>query len=188
MKLWRETIGSQAKLSRSIKSKTFGKYNWSCSTARLTIRSRRLTAALAKLGVVPAKTGHTIYPTAIPESLAPCFWLGALDGDGWLAWGNSGERRQFTLGITGDLPLIEAFQAFCQKHTPTRANIQPNGSKVYKFVVSDWFAFDVANLLYDNAQVALPRKQQVYYEACEEFRQKQRPVRNWSAHPNPFLP
>jgi Helix-turn-helix domain len=184
VELWRKTIGSQAKLSQSIKPKTFGQYDWSCSTARLTIRSRQLTAALAKLGVVPAKTGRTTYP-AIPEPLAPHFWRGAVDGDGWLAWANSGERRQLTLGITGDLPFVEAFQAFCQKHTPTRARIQPNGSKVYKFVVSDWFAFDIAKLLYRDAQVALPRKQRIYREACDEFERKQRQIRNWSGSSDP---
>jgi hypothetical protein len=179
VKLWRKTIGTQAKLSHLQKWKTFGQYSWLCGTARVAVRSRRLTSALAKLGVVPAKTGRTTYPN-IPEHLARHFWRGAIDGDGWVAWANSSERRQLTLGITGDLPLVEAFQAFCQKHTPTRASIQPNGSKVYKFVVSDWLAFDMANLLYGDAHVALPRKQRIYRDACEEFRQKQRQARNWS--------
>jgi hypothetical protein len=55
----------------------------------------------------------------------------------------------------------------------------------HKFVVSDWFALDIAKLLYCDAQVALPRKQRIYHKACKEFKRKQRQARNWSGGSDP---
>ena len=141
-----------------------------------------MTAALAKLGIGPAKTGRTPYPSGIPNHLRRHFWRGLLDGDGWLTWASSGSRRQFILGITGDRPLIEAFQRFYREHTPTRAQITPNGSKVVRFVLTDWFALDLAKILYKGKgkDLALPRKRAVYLEALAEFAKKKRQIRNWS--------
>jgi hypothetical protein len=132
------------------------------------------------LGIIPAKTGRTTYPD-VPEHLARHFWRGVVDGDGWLTWAKSGKRRQLILGITGDQPLVEAFQAFCQQHVPTRATIQPNGNKVVKFVVTDWFAYRIAEILYDDGHTALSRKQRVFFRAKKILAGKEWPVRNWLA-------
>jgi hypothetical protein len=183
VELWRKAIGSTSKLSRATRLKTFDRYKWRCSTARLTIRSRQLTAALAKLGVTPAKTGRTKYPDGIPEHLEKHFWRGAIDGDGWLCWARNNGRRQFIIGFTGDEPLVRAFQNFCRKHVPTRAAIQPNGNAVVRLTVTDWFGFEIARILYEGGEPALARKLQTYLQARAQFAGRVRPPRSWPPIP-----
>jgi hypothetical protein len=181
---WRNTIQSTAKLSNRTWLKTFGKYEWVCSSSRVTIRSRQLAAALAKLGVTPAKTGRTTYPDgSIPEHLERHFWRGAIDGDGWLCWGQSGERRQFVIGFTGDEPLVRAFQDFCRKHVPTRAAISSNGNAVVKLTLTDWFGFGIAQVCYEGEELALARKAKIFQDAKAAFAGRVRPPRSWPPIP-----
>ena len=91
--LWRATIGSKRKITKSGKPKTFGRSSWFYKSARFVIKSDQMSLDLFGLGVTPAKTGRTIYPEGIPEKLEVDFWRGAVDGDGWLCHSKSGKRR-----------------------------------------------------------------------------------------------
>lgn len=174
--LWRTAVGSQRRISISGRMKSFAGYRWFCRTARLVIKSNRLAADLFGLGVTPAKTGHTIYPSGIPAELESHFWRGAVDGDGWLCWVKSGKRQQLVLGFTGDLPMVQAFRNFVTRHTPTQAQITRNGLKLFKFQVTDTYAYAIAELLYRGSAVSLSRKRNIFMEA-----QKRNGSRNTSA-------
>ena len=157
--LWRATVGSKRRITKSGKVKTFNKSRWFYKSARFVIKSNQMAADLFNLGVIPAKTGRTIYPEGIPEKLEADFWRGAVDGDGWLCRTKSGKRRQLVLGLTGDLPVLQAFQKFVVKYIPTKASIRRNGAKtLLKFQVTDSFAFTMAEILYGDAPVFLKRK------------------------------
>jgi transposase len=165
LSLWRDTIGSHRKIAISGHAKHFGGYRWFCRTARFVIKSNRLSADLCALGVIPAKTGRTIYPSKIPPKLEADFWRGAIDGDGWLCRVKSGRRRQLVLGFTGDMPIVEAFQRFVLRYIPTKAQITANGTKIFKFQVTDSYAYEIADVLYGKASVYLNRKRKVLLDA-----------------------
>ena len=96
-----------------------------------------MAADLFDLGVIPAKTGRTIYPEGIPEKLEVDF--ARRPGRRWLVV--PFEIRQATTAcprLTGDLPVLQAFRKFVIKYTPTQASIRPNGKKkLLKFQVTD---------------------------------------------------
>lgn len=164
LELWRTAVASKRRICLSERPKQFDRYNWICGNARFVIKSTHMAAALGRLGVIPAKTGRTTYPTDIPVGLEADFWRGAVDGDGWLCWVKSDERQQLVLGFTGDLPVVEAFQNFVVRHTPTKAQITRNHS-LWKFQVTDSYAYTIARLLYQDSSVSLRRKQDVFLEA-----------------------
>jgi transposase len=163
--LWRAAIGSHRKIALSAKPKFFRGYHWICKTARFVIKSSRMAADLFKLGVIPAKTGHTTYPKGIPKEFASDFWRGCVDGDGWLCRVKSNKRQQLVLGFTGDLPVVKAFRNFVKTFTPTQASITKNGDNLLKFQVTDSFAYSVAKKLYEDAPVYLERKHNCFLTA-----------------------
>jgi len=184
---FRTTLGSQAKISyqEQVKSINGGKpFTATCAAVR--VRSRRLCAALARHSILPGKTRDPRMVIGVPPEFEGDFWRGAVDGDGWLAWGHSAERIQFIVGFTGGMPLVQAFQRFCQRHCPTRAGIHPNHS-VFRFVVTDWFAWDIANLMYKDSGLHLPRKYDVFGTAVAHFAKKERQKRNWAPRTQPAI-
>jgi hypothetical protein len=138
-----------------------------------------MVAALAQHGIFPRKTNDPRMVTGVPDHLLSHFWRGAIDGDGWICFGSRGNgAKQFILGFTGGTRTVEAFQAYCQRYCPTRATIHPNGP-IFRFVVTDWFAFDVARQIFHGARTFLPRKRDTFNEATEYFRRRTRRIRNW---------
>ena len=177
-------LGSQAQITiqKQLKSVRGCKPFWSTSAA-IRVRSRRLCAALAGYKILPRKTSDPRMVEGIPPQFEQHFWRGAVDGDGWIVFGKRPNGSlQFIVGFTGGKPLVESFQRFCQKDCPTRAKIKPNHS-VHRFVVTDWFAFDIANLMYGQASVYLPRKFERYQEARAHFGLRSRRARNWGGSP-----
>jgi hypothetical protein len=152
--------------------KVFNGYRFSYRHARVSVNSPSLAEALARYGVIPAKTGRTIpalIPEQVPARLERHYWRGWVDTDGWVfprladIKRAEGTRRQFELGLTGDRPVVEAFRDYCERHTPTGASILPNGP-IWSFTVTDSYAMKIASLLYDGAIVYLERKYRAYQE------------------------
>lgn len=152
--------------------KTFRGYRFRYTQARVSVNSCMLAEALAKFGVIPKKTGRTrpaMIPGEVPAELESHYWRGWVDTDGWVgpkpprSTSTDGKRRQFKVGLTGDLPVVEAFRDYCMRHTPTRAGIRSNHG-IWSFSVTDSYAMQVASLLYVGAKVYLDRKYQAYIE------------------------
>lgn len=139
--------------------------------AALQIQSKEMFCALESHGVVRNKTGKTAMPSGIPAKLLPHFWRGCIDGDGWVALTSGcGKRRpQALLGLTGDLPLAEAWRAFCCKYVATRAEIVPNHN-IWKFNVTDSYAVIVGQELYWDATVFLERKRRQFDRILDAYR------------------
>lgn len=177
---FRSALRSHAKISviRQLKSIHGGK-PFRTASASVRIRSRRLCGTLARHGILPGKTRSPRMVKGIPAKFESDFWRGAIDGDGWLCFGNRAPgNRQFILGFTGGLSLVKAFRRYCRRLCPTRAKIHPNHS-VWRFVVTDWFAIDVASAIYSAGCISLPRKIRVFHRALRSFRSRTRQVRNW---------
>ena len=177
---FKTAVRSSAKLSvvEAVKSIDGGEpFKTTC--ARVFIRSRRMCAALARHCILPAKTRNPQMVTGVPRWLESHFWRGAVDGDGWICFGNRPNgRKQVILGLTCGRPIVEAFQDFCYRYTPTRAQIAPNKS-VVRFVVTDWFAFTILKMMYKESTICLPRKRRMYEQIVAHFAGRTRPRRRW---------
>lgn len=165
-------IGNEVRVRKT--EKDFGGYHFRYKSAVVSVKSQSLAEALAKYGIVPAKTGRMVpalVPDQVPGHLERPYWRGWVDTDGWVcprltaAKLADGKRRQFEVGLTGDRPVVEAFREFCLRHVPTRAEIQANHG-IWSFAVTDSYAMRIASLLYDGATVYLERKYQAYREWC----------------------
>jgi hypothetical protein len=180
VRAFKSALGSASKITIRKDRKSIRGGKPFCSTsAAVRIRSRKLCSALARCGILPGKTRQPRMVKGIPPQFKRDFWRGAVDGDGWVVFGTRPNGSpQFIVGFTGGRPIVEAFQRFCRHHCPTRAHIHPNHS-VWRFGVTDWFAFDVAKLMYERATVFLPRKMERYREAVVHFRARIRHPRNW---------
>jgi hypothetical protein len=126
-------IGNPVRIQET--EKVFNGYRFRYRHARVSVNSPTLAEALARYGVIPAKTGRTIparIPEQVPARLERHCWRGWVDTDGWVTprltalIAPDGKRRQCEVGLTGDLPVVEAFRDYCERHT-TGASIVPNG-------------------------------------------------------------
>ncbi len=120
-------------------------------TAYFRVRSAQLCAALTAAGIAT----HRPHPPA-PELIeSRHFWRGSIDGDGWI-----GMDKQFYpyIGLSGRLPVIEAYQQWLLEHFGVELAITPTKSGVYKVLASASTAERVIHALYKNAPVALERK------------------------------
>lgn len=130
-------------------------------TARLAIASPRLAESLKARGVNRRKT----WTASVCPSLANDrdFWRGMIDSDGWLTYYRI--RRSawhVTLGLTGTREVCESFADFVpnavgRTQRLDRLSIHRNGS-VWKVHVNGYQALRLADHLYSDACVALPRK------------------------------
>jgi hypothetical protein len=181
IRAFKKAFGSNSHITiqKQLKSVRGGKEFLSTSAA-IRVRSRRLCAALAGYGILPGKTFRPRMAKGIPPQFERHFWRGAVDGDGWVVLSNRPNGSiQFIVGFTGDKKIVRAFQHFCRQQCPTRAQIKPNGP-IHQFVITDWFAFDVARLMYGKSTISLRRKHDRYKTALALFRNRTRHLRNWS--------
>lgn len=152
--------------------KVFQGYPFRYKAARVSVNSCMLAEALARFGIIPAKTGRTrpaLIPGEVPSELEAPYWRGWVDTDGWVGakvrpcTSSDAKRRQFKVGLTGDRPVVEAFRDYCMRHTPTEGTIRPNHN-IWSYSVTDSYAMQVAAVLYDGATVSLDRKHDAYLQ------------------------
>ena len=122
--------------------------------ARLDIRSPRLAAALARLGVAPRKS-LTGAPSPVPPELARHYWRGVFDGDGGIE--HPKRPGRWILSMVGSQAMVDGFAAFAKGLYPTRASVRPM-KRIYRFSLACRAAAVVLGALYDGATVALDRK------------------------------
>lgn len=126
--------------------------------ARLTVASRPLVDALARLGVTERKS-RTLRPCAtLPPALVRHYFRGLFDGDGSI-WTNEA-RTEWHAELTSSWEMAEAFRSFLLTNgIATRARVLP-AKGVARFGVGGLdLPRAVAGLLYRDAHVALSRKQ-----------------------------
>ncbi|CAG0928705.1 hypothetical protein TFLX_01027 [Thermoflexales bacterium] len=122
-------------------------------SARLTVASAQLAAALKHYGVIPRKSFvASASPVLEPN---PHFWRGMIDGDGFLSWSSKGKAP--IIGLCGSQAIVSQFAAFCYQVSDTRSNIHTM-KNIYEFKVSGLNALPIIAALYGVPGSALPRK------------------------------
>lgn len=126
------------------------------------ISSVRLVHALARYGVVPAKSESAEAKGGINSGPhAAAFFRGVVDGDGYLGWQKSdcGVLGKYAkVGLVGSRLLVGQFADYVRSVAPVcEASVHPmNG--IWAFTTTGSVAVKVIRRLYENCPVALPRK------------------------------
>jgi hypothetical protein len=126
------------------------------SEAAVHFNSEPIAAALGRLGVGPRKTA-TVLPWNGPADLMPHYWRGLFDGDGCLH--RQSRTRKWTLNVVGSEACVAAFAGWAREVTGSRAAVRPLAGCHGWAVGGTLKPQLLAEALYVNAEIALPRKQ-----------------------------
>lgn len=133
-------------------------------TVSLAITSIRVCESIRARGLAERKTTTAIVPSRL--ALDSDFWRGMVDGDGWLCYNRcrkgGGTGWDINLGLCGTLAICEGFAAFAMNVAgpPPRAktySVLPIKS-IWRVKLTGYQAIRMADLLYTDARVSLPRK------------------------------
>lgn len=122
--------------------------------------SWRLVECLERLGLTPRKSA-TVEPWNGPADLMPHYWRGLFDGDGSI--GKVRTRTDWCLSICGSRACVEAFADWAMSISGGTAIPHParKGSFCWRWAVTGGRKAQLlADALYGNATVALPRKRE----------------------------
>lgn len=128
----------------------------------LSVRSRRICDRLTEFGIVKKRTRTPI--STVSQSRH--FWRGAFDGDGWLSVGRhksrDGNVEYFYphIGLSGQQPLLNAFQQFSRENGLTLLSLVKCEGEVWKVSTSGSTAKAIIELLYGTCSIVLKRKQE----------------------------
>lgn len=159
-------LGSDAPIGEHVAGLTgFKPGARSCSLA---ISSRRIVRDLARHGITPNKT-FTVRPWEGPPELMRHYWRGCVDGDGWvfkcLDKDRHGKRRwKWETGFCGNRMMVDGYRAFVAAHVPTFTRVHAAVSIFRVTFRGSYLPQDVCRLLYQDARVALSRKQELARE------------------------
>lgn len=126
------------------------------------VRSQRIYDKLTEYGIVTKRTRMPI-----PELIKNIdLWRGLIDADGWIGSNYSDDSRRGryvypSIGVSGQVPVLEAFRDFFASQGFSRLEITPTtkAKRCWKIDTTGPVVRDMIALLYENAGVALARKQ-----------------------------
>lgn len=165
---FRDAIGS----TKTIYSKPAKKYTSngaeisSGPLAYCSIGCAVMARSLQQYGLYGNKT-HTIRPWVAPSlKLQRAYYRGAFDGDGTIntSTKTKGNRIRWQMGFCGNRFMVEGFRDFCLaniEQTPwsnASKKLTPVGKVFVILFAGTHYPRQVAELLYKNCTVALPRK------------------------------
>lgn len=153
----RDFLGAKAELRTVIESR--GRTR---PAVRLTVCSKPLADDLGRYGVVPRKAKTTRIQILENDRH---FWRGVIDGDGCLRFatrknkktGGYYERKRPVLSVSGSSLLMEQFVAFVRSIHETRVSVHASHGN-WGVSLDGRAAIAVVKHLYDECQIALPRK------------------------------
>lgn len=141
-------------------------------TSSFSIRSNLLAAALKQYNIIPNKTYSIEHLPQIPSEFIIPFLRGYIDGDGSLYFVST--NNSFHLSITSH--FISITNEFCQLiynllNIPTRAETRKSTyyNNVAKFTLNGIEAYQLAKLLYTNANIYCKRKYEKFLLAQNIF-------------------
>lgn len=150
-------LGTDAPIEM-VAPKNYAKSFRSSTHARIGVASNQLAEALAGFGVVPRKSKIA---KAIGLENNPHFWRGCIDGDGgvFLTLRKLGHYDP-VIFLCGTEELLNQFAAFVRTICPDcKAKVTP-ATHVFQYRAGGCHAIKLAKHLYENAPVALDRKQE----------------------------
>lgn len=125
--------------------------------AIINIRSERIVARLAEIGVLPLKSARE----QMPDELATCphAWRGYCDGDGWVAiYKRPSGTLTPVIGVCGSETICRQFSEFARTVTKNTATVIRNNT-IFSCQVTGTGAIKLASSLYAIPGPALRRKQ-----------------------------
>lgn len=129
---------------------------------RLNVISREMVAALARLGVGPAKSATVRPAECIPPALVRHYWRGVFDGDGCVTamkGKTAVSRPVWVFELTGSWPMCEGFRGFLLANAvDTAARVAPAKGVARFSVGGQRVARRTAEILYAASTIALGRK------------------------------
>ena len=126
------------------------------------ISSKKICAALARLGVTERKS-LTIEPCSyVAHELLAHYWRGIFDGDGSISRANGGKNdtNHFTICLVGSFGIVSGFREFVFPHVKSRASVSALGNIFTVRYGGLLLPQGVARLLYGNATIFLDRKKE----------------------------
>lgn len=124
-------------------------------TCSIQCSSPKLISDLAKLYVVPHKTGITQMPM-LSQDLIRHYFRGLIDGDGSIYK----TKNYIGLELTGDKDIILKFSEYCNKITPHKASMGKYAN-CFRFRLSKLKAKKIIYDLYHSSSVYLDRKMDI---------------------------
>lgn len=158
---FREFLGSTCTIKErppSLNTPVRGKPVQSTGSVRLAIASRRLASSLAQFGVVPRKTYGT---KVIGLEGSRDFWRGVVDGDGCLGIYKLDCRDMPKVTLIGSKDLMTQFSEFVAGQIPglkPSVRSKDDCGILWQVAVNGRYARSLADILYSDCSVALPRK------------------------------
>lgn len=103
----------------------------------------------------------------ISKSFHRDFWRGVVDGDGSLCWWGDYPR----LDLTNTQETCEKYSNFCSKETGKEVNVHEQRNS-YQVSLFSHDAVDMAETLYNDSEIYLPRKKKIYVDWKENYDNK----------------
>lgn len=169
----RKDLSSTAKIS--LEERKLG------TAAEFSVYSKDLVESLNKYGVVPNKSaGMRLDLQNIPDELQRHFWRGVVDGDGSLGYTYRRNIYEVSLRVVGGKDLIEQFLSWSRPVTGGIHGVSKLSNKLYQTKIASKSGVDsIVKLLYTDAAVALPRKQEKAQEILQLIDLKNRSNLTW---------
>ncbi|RYZ83021.1 MAG: Hin recombinase, partial [Proteobacteria bacterium] len=131
------------------------KKNQRCDASGVAICSRKMVEDLAVRHVIPRKS-LIAKPWEVPGYLERFYWLGLVDGDGWVSKFD-GSLRSTGIGLCGSYEMVSGFASWVKRFVNVNSTVRPMRS-IYSFRVSGRNSEVIARILWSDAPMALERK------------------------------
>ena len=176
-----QTVKTEFKIELSLSSKDFShlekfasflKYKKEiyCDSkrCRIFLNSKRMWKSLYKHGCIPQKTLKLQFPI-LDQSLIRHFIRGYWDGDGTLTWCNK-EHTYPEIGVISTENFLLGILKFLKLEASIRINSNNFGNSITKkFQLFSHKAFVACYKLYENSNIYLQRKYNIYKEYCRLY-------------------
>lgn len=157
---------TEEEIPQIIKQRTGGAYTRDNITYTITICGRQLVNNLKQYGLFQGKSGKEVPYKCASTTLEIAYIRGLLDGDGYI------RSSEYGVGLVGSQEILTYVRNFLgqQLHWKDYLEryIHPHGT-IYKFAVGGKnISENILHLLYDNSNIYLDRKYNLYKQYCRD--------------------
>lgn len=143
----------------------------SCKTresVKLQINNAKIVQDLVAKGVpLDCKTYSTVFPKNVPDDMIKHVIRGLIDGDGWVSYMD----KHLNIGICGTKSMCETIQKYLRP-IKSNARVYQNSENCWKFQIAGSQALDKVKWLYQDANIYLDRKYNVFLQALQDYNSK----------------
>lgn len=157
---------TEEEIPQMIKQHCGGAYTRDNITYSIIICGRQLVNNLKQYGLFQGKSGKEIPYKCKTTELEIAYIRGLLDGDGYI------RSTEYGIGLVGSQEILEYVRNFFIEQlnwqNASEKYIHPHGT-IYKFAVGGKnISKDILHLLYDNSNIYLDRKYNLYEQYCRD--------------------